>query len=92
MKGLVTAAISSENTYSASVELKGQFNLSLSGVWTAPVTVQRSYDSGTNWMDVETFASNTEMVGMETQANILYRVGVKLGEYTTGLVEARLSQ
>ncbi len=88
----VEASISADNTFSSSVRLRGKFNLSLSGTWTATVTVQRSFDDGTIWVDVEDFTENVERVGEEPEVGVLYRFGIKLGNYTSGTVVGRLSQ
>ncbi len=88
----VEASLSADNTFSSSVRLRGKFNLSLSGTWTATVTVQRSFDDGTIWVDVEDFTENVERVGEEPEVGVLYRFGIKLGNYTSGTVVGRLSQ
>jgi len=45
--------------------LKGYFNLSVSGTWAGTLTVQRSWDSGDTWLDVDTFIANKEEYGLE---------------------------
>jgi len=85
-------SIAAENTFSGMVELRGDFNLSLSGTWIATVWVQRSFDGGSTWMDVDSFTANVETVGTEGEPGMLYRFGVKTGGYTSGTVVGRLSQ
>ncbi len=87
----VEASISAQNTFSGTVELKGMYNLSLSGTWVATVHVQRSYD-GSTWMDVGQYTGNVELVGTEPEDGVIYRFGVKTGNYTSGPVVGRLSQ
>ena len=89
---LVTRSISAENTFTDRVTLNGYFNISLSGTWKATVTVQRSFDSGMTWHDVESWTSNTEEYGLEPEAGVMYHVGVKSGDYDSGTIVARLSQ
>lgn len=72
--------------------VSGQFNLSLSGTWVASVTVQRSFDDGANWLDVESFSANSEQIGLEPEDDTLYRFGIKTGNYTSGSVVGRISQ
>ena len=87
-------SIAAENTFGDAVTLiKGGFNLSLSGTWVATVYVQRkfSYDD-TTWMDVESFTSNGEYSGYEYEDDVQWRFGVKIGDYTSGTVVARISQ
>lgn len=79
----VTASITAENTWSDSIEIKGSFDLSISGTFVATVTVQRSFDGGSSWSDVDTFTSPTETYGVQPHfAN--YRVGVATGDFTSG--------
>ena len=39
-------SISGEGIFTDQVELKGYFNLSLSGTWNGVLTIQRSFDYG----------------------------------------------
>ena len=67
--------------------------MSISGTWTSStVTVQRSFDSGSTWLDVDTFTQNVEIVGFEPEGRVYYRIGVKAGEFGTGTIAVRLSQ
>ena len=79
----VSASISAQNTWSGAFQLRGHFSLSISGTWAGTVTVQRSFDNGSSWLDVDTFTANTETYGFEP-INCKYRVGIKTGEYTSG--------
>jgi len=88
---IVTRAITAANQYTDLVFLTGYFNLSLSGTWTATVTVQRSFDNGATWFDVDTWTENTQEYGLEPERNVCYRVGVKAGDFTVGTIDARLS-
>ena len=86
----VTKDIEAENVFSAALNVSNEsFNLSLSGTWTATVFVQRSFDGGTTWLDVESFTANGQYVGDEPEA-VRYRVGVKTGGIASGKVVARL--
>jgi len=91
MSTLVSANITAENTFTDAVRLEGYFNFSISGTWAATVTVQRSLDGATNWVDVDTFTANSEEVGFEPEF-MYYRVGVKTGEFTSGTVIVRLGR
>lgn len=86
----VSADIDAENTFTDGIQLFGHFNLSISGTFSANVTVQRSYDNST-WLDVDTFTSASEEVGYEPQ-EMYYRVGVKTGDYTSGTASVLLSK
>jgi hypothetical protein len=85
----VTKAITGENQWSDSIEIKGGFDLSIDGTFVATVTVQRSFDGGTSWGDVDTFTSPTETYGVQPSF-ALYRVGVATGDYTSGTVDVAL--
>lgn len=84
--------LSSDNLFTDSAELKGYFNLSVSGTFVATVTVQRSFDSGDTWLDVKSVSAKTEEYGFETESGVVYRVGIKEGGYTSGQVFVRISQ
>ena len=89
----LVAELSSENVFTESIRLtKGYFNFSLRGTWQATVTVQRSFDGGDTWGDVKDFDENGEYVGYEPEENVLYRFGIKAGNYTSGTVIGRLAQ
>lgn len=87
-----TASIAAQNTFSSTVAIAGPFNVSLSGTWVATVHLQRSYDAGVTWMDVASYTANIEDRGNEPETGVLYRVGVKTSNYTSGTVVARISQ
>ena len=82
----VTETLSS-NTSTAALQVIGHFNLSLSGTWSATVTIQRSWDKST-WFDVDTFTSNYEGTGFDAE-EVYYRATVS--GYASGSVVIRLS-
>lgn len=84
-----TKTIAAENTFSDPVRLIGAFNFSLSGTFSATVTVQRSVD-GSTWRDVDTFTAPSEEVGYEPEV-MYYRAGVKTGAFTSGSAVVRLA-
>jgi len=86
-----TASLTAQNTFSDAVKVHGEFNLSLSGTWAATVFVQRSYDDGSTWLDVESYTANTEQVGSSPEEDVLVRFGVKTGGYTSGTIVGRIS-
>jgi len=87
-----TKSISSENTFSDGVLMSGYFNFSISGTWSGTVTLQRSFDDGSTWLDVDTRISNIEEFGIEPERGVQYRAGIKTGAYTSGAAVIRLSQ
>lgn len=92
LRRAVTKNISAEDVFSDPIVIKGRFNLSLSGTWVAIVHLQRSFNNGNTWLDVDAITFNTEEGGEEPEYNMQYRFGVKAGNYTSGTVAGRLSQ
>lgn len=88
----VTASITAQNTFSNPVPLAGPFNLSLSGTWSATVHLQRSFDNGLTWLDVQSYTANIQDRGLEAETGVVYRAGVKTGNFTSGTVVVRISQ
>ena len=93
-KALTTKTITAENTFSDWVEVEGYFNFSLDGggIWRAVVTVQRSFDGGVTPLDVTTFLSDTEEVAFEPSKRVVYRFGVKTGDFYYGTIVGRLGR
>lgn len=75
---------------SDTLELRGDFNLSLAGFGTASVALQRSFDGGANWRTVDSFAGAAEMAGLEPESGMLYRLDCT--DYTDGTIAYRLSR
>ncbi len=88
---IVTKAISAENTFSDAVRCRGYFNISIYGTFSATITVQRSFDDGSTWLDVDDFTAASESVGLEAEI-AKYRIGVKTGNYTSGTVNVRIGE
>jgi len=88
----VTRTITSD-AFTDPVKLSGYFNLSISGTWTGTITVQRSFDLGDTWHDVDTFTANTEEYGLEPEHTnpVYYRIGAKSGGFSSGSCNLRLS-
>lgn len=91
-KQLSMAALTAANTYCDGVKLNGDFNISITGTWVGTITVQRSFDAGTSYGDVEAFTANAEKVSSSFEKGVMYRVGFKTGEFTSGTANVRLSQ
>ena len=90
MANEVTASITEEDTFSDPLSVRGLFDFSLSGTWTATVTLQRSFDDGTTWLDVAEYTSNVEEYGTQATGAVKYRFGVKTGDFGSGTVVGRL--
>lgn len=89
----VVKSIAAENTFSNAITVTGvgtsrQISIDIAGTFVATVTLQRSPDNVT-WTDVQTWTTPqhpaTYTDGLDNQI-IYYRVGVKVGNYTSGTV------
>ena len=89
---VTAASLTAQNTYTAAVEIFGEFNFSLSGTWVATVFIQRSFDAGVTWVDVASYTANIQDTGFEPESGVFYRAGIKTGGYTSGTIVVRLSQ
>jgi len=90
--GLVTKDVDAENTFSDGLYVVGDFNLSISGTFVGTVTVQRSFDQGSTWRDVDTFTAPIETAGSDPEPVVVYRAGIKTGEYTSGTASIRIGR
>jgi hypothetical protein len=88
-----TNTIGAANSFSTPFEMRHGGILTLTGTWTATVSVQRQLPDKSAWVDVTNnsgtaftaTANGTYSVGpFETPA--LYRWGIKTGNYTSGSV------
>lgn len=84
-----TAELTGANQFSDALYLVGDMSLTISGTFAGTITVQRSFDEGSTWLDVDTFTQPTEEVGFEP-AGCQYRVGIKTGDYTSGTASVGL--
>jgi len=90
----VTASATAENQFTNAIRVTGVtttriFQYTISGTWTATVTLQRSLSSSSGpWEDVETKTVNTTTShddGLDNQI-AWYRIGVATGDFTSGTV------
>lgn len=103
--GLISANLNGANQFTTDVvnevqtaagtrgiRIKGFFNLSVQGTWVGTLTIQRSFDSGVTWKDINVFTSNIETWDQEVESGVLYRIGFKAGQYTSGTANVRISR
>lgn len=92
-----TAVFTGENQFSDPVRITGVgssriFTRTVSGTFTATVTIQRSVGAVGAWEDTNTYTSpisGSINDGLDNQI-IYYRLGIKTGDYTSGTVNAEL--
>lgn len=91
-----SASITAQNTFCDPVRpvTERTVNLSVGGSgWTATVTLQRSFDNGSTWLDVDSWTAPAERIfDPGTEGKVIYRLGVKTGGFTSGTIPVRLSQ
>ena len=96
----VTASIIAENTFTNSIRVTGVttsrgFSVVITGLTAtgSTVTLQRSFDDGATWIDVTNWTTDQSATftdGLDNQI-ILYRIGVKTGNYVAGTIIPTLS-
>lgn len=95
----VTANLATDNTFTDSIRVTGTggnraFTVSISGTWSATITLQRSVGDDTSWEDTgTTYTGNTTVSfndGLDNQI-IFYRIGIKTGDYTSGTATTTLT-
>lgn len=101
----VTKAIASANDFTSEIRVSGLashsgspssrgFAITITGAYTAVVTLQRSIGAPGAWSDVKSWtnteASETYDDGLDNQI-IYYRLGVKAGNYTAGTATCTLN-
>lgn len=86
------------STGTVGMRIFGDFALVISGTWTGTVHIQRSSDSGVTWVDLTTavvpttitFTTNGVFAGYEPAKDVLYRVGVRTGNFGSGTIVVEL--
>lgn len=81
MTAIVSEDVATGSASSSGKVNRGTFTVSLSGLSDSTATVQRSYDGGSSWVNIEAFTANTEKTGYEGEG-ALYRVDVTGGTDT----------
>lgn len=98
---ICTAAITAQNQWTTPSYFSTDFGMeassaditiSIYGTFVATVTLQRSFDDGSNWHDVATYTAPTQTKVEHTNFSAKWRLGVKTGEFTSGTVNVRLAQ
>lgn len=69
-----------------------KFNISVgNGPFVATVTLQRSFD-GVTFEDVWTTTAPAQKIGLAPEPGVVWRIGCKTGEYTSGSPSVRISR
>ena len=94
----VSSSLNAEDTYTDPIRVTGvttgrAFSITRTGTWVGTLTLQKSLVEPGDWVDVTTYTTNETTSytdGLDNQ-EVYYRVGFKLGAYTSGTVVAELS-
>lgn len=91
---VVSRAITAANQFTddAEFDIARPFNVSVSGTFAATVTLQRSFDNGGMWQDVWSTSLPAEEIVDNVEPDVLWRLGCKGSEHSSGTVQARMSQ
>ena len=71
---------------------QGKFTISISGTFSATVSLQRSFDGGSTWMAVASYTAATEAQLTDHTLGILYRLGVANGDWSSGTVNGIIAK
>jgi len=93
----VTSNVAAANVFSNPIRVTGVddgrvFGISIGGVFTATITLQRSVGAIGSWVDVKTWTAAASESFDDTFDNqiIYYRIGIKAGNYTSGTANLSL--
>lgn len=94
----VTASIAAADVYTDPIRVSGiaagrTFGITVSGVWSATITLQRSVGAIGAWVDVASYTTNQSTTLSDTLDNqiIYYRIGIKPANYTSGTAVCSLA-
>lgn len=94
---MTTKTITAENQWSNEILLLGFFSYSISGTFSATISLQRSFDNGIIWENVIQETKNVSDVYFEpyqpflyTKPTTRYRIGVDYGDFVSGTVTVRI--
>lgn len=87
-KNPITGSFTGTGT-SAAFVTRGGFNISLSGFGSATVKLQRSFDAGSTWRDVESFTADVERRVDDPESGVFYRFNCS--SHTSGTISYRIS-
>lgn len=90
----LSKSISAQNTFTDATYFdKKPFTVSVSGSFSGTtVTLQKSYDDGSTWHDVEAYTAASEKIVDNVDGSTKWRLGVKTGGYSAGPVVCKLLQ
>lgn len=94
LKAAVTASLTAHNTFTAAIGgIKPMGSISVSGTFVATVVLQRSYDGGSTWFNVGAAIVDvaSEQIFDSVEDDVLWRLGIETGGFTSGTAVVRIS-
>lgn len=89
-----TGALTAENTFAGTIiaDNLDDITYTVDGTWAGTVTLQRSYDQGTTYVDVAAYTSNVAYQITNERDDVYYRIGIKTGNYTSGTANVTIAK
>lgn len=92
----VTETITAEDSWTSEITpaRDGFLNIAVWGTFVATVTLLRKFPGESSWGDheVDTFSTVFEGSLVDEEGSVSYKIGVDMGNYTSGTVYVRLSK
>lgn len=92
----VSKTITAANSYTKAIVpmpksvSSGYMNISVAITGTMKVTLFRSFDRGVSWRTVDDYETSTETFLTDYERGVMYRLGIKTGDFTEGSAICRL--
>jgi len=89
-----TGDLTAADTYIGTVitENNDELTYTIEGTWDGTVTLQRSYDQGTTWVDVLNYTENVAYQLTNEKDDVYWRIGFKAGNYTSGTASCTIAK
>lgn len=89
-----SGSLTAQNTWVGTIisDIGDDITYSINGTWAGTITLQRSYDQGTTWIDVLAYTSNVALQITTEVDDSYWRIGFKTGGYTSGTAELTIAK
>jgi len=81
-----TGSLTAENTYVGTIitDNLDELTYTITGTWVGTISLQRSYNQGTTWIDVLNYTDNVAFQVTNGKDDVYWRIGFKTGNFTSG--------
>ena len=69
-----------------------ELTYTIEGTWVGTITLQRSYDQGTTWVDVLSYTENVAYQLTNEKDDVYWRIGFKTGDRTSGNADCTIAK